>query len=131
MHFLTSTDIRRHMGAILLRSMKTALRKIPVLALLGALLAPVAWSGPIWADDFTDDVSPSDNPDTPGPDLYANWKVDIGIVSMPNLVTTAPAVSGKAVISSGPISVEARAFEPDLSALSSPPSRSSRAPPVL
>jgi hypothetical protein len=49
--------------------MKKLLRKIQVLALLGALLAPVAWSGPIGADDFTDDVGPSDNPDTPGPDV--------------------------------------------------------------
>ena len=110
--------------------MKSLLRKIPVLALLGALLAPVAWSGPIWADDFTDDVAPTDNPDTPGPDVYANWKVDIGVLSMPNLVVTAPAMSATPVLSTGPASVETRAVEPDLDALSAPSTRSSRAPPA-
>ena len=50
----------------------TPTRRLAAFLLLAAVLAPVAWTAPTWADDWADLTSPTDNPDTPGPDLYNN-----------------------------------------------------------
>ena len=53
---------------------------------LAAALAPSAWTGPTWADDWADLTSPTDNPATPGPDLYNNKRHEDGVQPMPDLV---------------------------------------------
>ena len=55
---------------------------------LAAVLAPSAWMGPTWADDWADLTSPTDDPATPGPDLYDNKRYDDGVQPMPDLVPT-------------------------------------------
>jgi len=54
--------------------------------LLAAVLAPVAWTASTWADDWADLTSPTDNPGTPGPDLYNNKRYEDAVQPMPDLV---------------------------------------------
>lgn len=64
--------------------------------LVAALLAPVLGAGAVLADDLRDlaagNTGLADNPDTPGPDLYAprDWGADIPVMP-PLLVLDAPA----------------------------------------
>jgi hypothetical protein len=55
-------------------------------SLLVALLAPAAWTESTSADDWADLTSPSDDPATPGPDLYNNKRYEDGVQPMPDLV---------------------------------------------
>ena len=74
------------------------LRRLATAVLVAALLAPVVEAGAVLADDLRDMAAGStglaDDPDTPGPDLYAPrvWGTDIP--DMPSLVVLdAPASS--------------------------------------
>jgi hypothetical protein len=62
------------------------LKRLLASGVLAAVLAPSAWTGPAWADDWADLTSPTDNPATPGPDLYNNKRYEDGVQSMPDLV---------------------------------------------
>jgi len=55
--------------------------------LLPALLAPVVGAGAVLADDLADLMAPTDDPQTPGPDLYHGRSLDIP--DMPDLVAMA------------------------------------------
>jgi len=67
-------------------------RRLLGVALLAALLAPVAWTRQTCADDWADETSPTDNPGTPAPDLYANKRFEDGVQSMPDLRPSTPAL---------------------------------------
>lgn len=110
---------------------RTSFRGAVSALLLATLLAPVAWAGPTWADDFTDDAGPTDNPRTPEPDLYANWKADLGIGAMPDLAASlqgAAPLPGPLPGPSGHCPSPARPDAPSPALL---PLRSSRAPPSV
>lgn len=62
-------------------------------AVIAVLLGPVAWTRQTCADDWADETGPTDNPRTPGPDVYPNKRVEDGVVSMPNLLQSAPALA--------------------------------------
>jgi hypothetical protein len=87
--------------------------------LLAALLAPVFGAGAVLADDLRDmvagDTGLADNPETPGPDLYAPrvWGTDIP--DMPSLVVLdAPAAETlpEAPRAAGTLSRATRDFAP-------------------
>jgi hypothetical protein len=69
--------------------MRTVFRFVATV-LTFALLAPVVEGGAVLADDLRDMLADStglaDNPDTPGPDLYAPLHWDDGIPDMPSLI---------------------------------------------
>ena len=68
-------------------------KHLAVALVLAALLAPLPFTKATWADDWADETAPTDNPRTPGPDLYPNKRIEDGVVSMPDLVPGAPALS--------------------------------------
>ena len=53
---------------------------------VAALLAPVLWTAQTWADDWADLTAPTDNPETPGPDLYSNKRYEDDVQTMPDPV---------------------------------------------
>ena len=53
---------------------------------VAVVLAPAAWTAPTWADDWAELTAPTDDPATPGPDLYNNKRYEDGVQSMPDLV---------------------------------------------
>ena len=114
-----------------MKSLKTPpSRRLAALLLAAAVLAPVAWTGPTWADDWADLTSPTDNPDTPGPDLYNNKRYEDGVQSMPDLVAMQLAPLAEAL----PLPVEDGAAPEFAAPRTQPPSlRSSacRGPPPL
>ena len=90
-------------------------------SLLAAVLAPAAWTAPIWADDWADLTSPTDNPATPGPDLYNNKRYEDDVQTMPDLVPMRPPPLAEALaapVSEGPASdfAPAAAWRPALRA---------------
>ena len=99
------------------------------LLLLASLLGPVAWAGPTWADDFSDAAGPTDNPGTPEPDLYANWKVDAGLVAMPDLVASSQGAAAAPAPLPGPSNETPEPVRSDALSQVLPSLRSSRAPP--
>ena len=60
--------------------------------MIAVLLGPVAWTKQSCADDWADETSPTDNPETPTPDLYANKRFEDGVQSMPDLTPSTPAL---------------------------------------
>ena len=68
-------------------------RRLLGAAVIAVLLGPVAWTRQTCADDWADETGPTDNPRTPGPDVYPNKRVEDGVVSMPNLMQSAPALA--------------------------------------
>ena len=64
----------------------STLRRRAAVLILAAVLAPVAWTCSTWADDWADLTSPTDDPDTTGPDLYSNKRFEDGVQSMPDLI---------------------------------------------
>jgi hypothetical protein len=59
--------------------------------MIAVLLAPVAWTKLTCEDDWADETCPTDNPETPTPDLCANKRFEDGVQSMPDLVQATPA----------------------------------------
>ncbi|MFI5180121.1 MAG: hypothetical protein ACHQPI_01875 [Thermoanaerobaculia bacterium] len=104
-------------------------RRFLVSLLLGALLAPVPFTRLTWADDWADETAPTDNPQTPGPDVYPNKRIEDGVVSMPNLIQISIALPALELI---PTSSDLRPLEPIRPAFTErllDSSRQSRAPP--
>jgi hypothetical protein len=66
-------------------------RRLLGAAMIAVFLAPVAWTRQICQDDWADETSPTDDPGTPAPDLYANKRVEDGVQSMPDLRPSTPA----------------------------------------
>ena len=79
-------------------------RRLLGAAVIAALLGPVAWTKQTCADDWADETSPTDNPETPGPDLYANKRFEDGVQSMPDLIPSTPALDVVEVLPAGPAS---------------------------
>ena len=69
---------------------RSAPARLWALLLTGALLAPVVGAGAVLADDLRDMAEGStglaDNPETPGPDLYAPLAWGTDIPDMPSLI---------------------------------------------
>lgn len=66
-------------------------RRFLGVAVIAVLLAPAAWTKQTCADDWADATSPTDDPATPAPDLYANKRFEDGVQSMPDLNPSTPA----------------------------------------
>lgn len=98
--------------------------------MVGILLAPAAWMQETCADDWADETSPTDNPATPGPDVYANRRFDDGVQSMPDLVQSTPAMDVLEVLPTGHVPFFAHAVRPDRLSCERFFSGSPRAPPV-
>ncbi len=84
-------------------------RKLLVALVLGALLAPLPYTRATWADDWADETAPTDNPRTPGPDVYPNKRFEDGVVSMPDLIQTSVALPAIELVPNASI---ARLVEP-------------------
>ncbi len=72
--------------------LRRVLFRLTVSVLLAAFVAPIPFTQATWADDWADETAPTDNPRTPGPDLYPNKRIEDGVVSMPNLIQTSLAL---------------------------------------
>ncbi len=92
-------------------------RKLLVALLLGALLAPLPFTKATWADDWADETAPTDNPRTPGPDLYPNKRIEDGVVSMPDLIQTSVALPAFELV---PAASAVRLVEPIAPSFSEP-----------
>ena len=98
-------------------------------SVLAAVLAPSAWTGPTWADEWADLTSPTDNPGTPGPDLYNNKRYEDAVQPMPDLVPAQLGPLAEALPAPVP-----EGSAPDLAAAAPPPpvlcSSACRGPPA-
>ncbi len=85
-----------------------AFRAAAALFVLAALLAPVAAAGAVLADDLRDladgATGLADNPDTPGPDLYAPIPWGDDIPDMPSLVALDVPISAAPFVGGVPVS---------------------------
>lgn len=103
--------------------------------LAAALLAPVFGAGAVLADDLrdlaADNTGLADNPDTPGPDLYAPRAWGSDIPDMPSLlVLDAPPDAAPADVSR-PVSTTAAAQRDLAPCAPSPRGIAARGPPAL
>lgn len=100
-------------------------------AVIAVLLAPVAWTRQSFADDWADEAAPTDNPETPAPDLYANKRFEDGVQSMPDASPSTPAQDFVEVLPTGHRPSFAAFLRPNRSAFRRAFSGSPRAPPSL
>jgi hypothetical protein len=106
-------------------------RRLLGAALIGVLLAPVAWTKLVCMDDWADETCPSDNPETPTPDLCANKRFEDGVQSMPDLNPSTPAGDVIEVLPTGHNAFFAEAPDPGRVLFTRLFSGSPRAPPAL
>jgi hypothetical protein len=85
-------------------------RRLLGAAVITVFLAPVAWTRQSCADDWADETSPADNPETPAPDLYANKRFEDGVQWMPDLIPSTPARDVVEVLPTGHSPFYAEAF---------------------
>jgi hypothetical protein len=104
-------------------------RRLLGAAVIAVFLAPVAWTKQSCADDWADETSPTDNPETPAPDLYANKRLEDGVQSMPDLTPSTPAKDVVEVLPTGHSPFFAEALRPGRASFKQPFSGSPRAPP--
>jgi hypothetical protein len=110
--------------------MKSSLaRRLLGAAVIAVFLAPMAWTKQSCADDWADETSPTDNPETPAPDLYANKRLEDGVQSMPDLTPSTPAKDVVEVLPTGRSPFFAEALRPARASFKQPFSGSPRAPP--
>ncbi len=108
----------------------------PAAALLvAALLAPVLGAGAVLADDLRDlvagDTGLADNPNTPGPDLYAPRPWGDDIPGMPSLLVLDTPTSAQPADAPRPVA-QAPATHHDLAPCApAPRGIAARAPPAL
>ena len=106
-------------------------RRLVGAAVLAALLAPAAWTRQTCADDWADETSPTDNPGTAAPDLYANKRFEDGVQSMPDLIPSTPARDVVEVLQTGHGLFFAEAIRPGRVSFERLFSGSPRAPPAF
>lgn len=106
-------------------------RRLLGAAVIAVLLAPVAWTKQSCADDWADETSPTDNPETPAPDLYANKRFEDGVQSMPDLIPSTPARDVVEVPPIGHSPFFAETFRPGRASFKQLFSGSPRAPPAF
>ena len=104
-------------------------RRLLGVALLAALLAPVAWTRQTCADDWADETSPTDNPGTPAPDLYANKRFEDGVTAMPDLSPSTPARDVVEIVPTGHSRFFSETLNPQRTSFDRLFSGSPRAPP--
>lgn len=104
-------------------------RRLLGAAVIAVFLAPMAWTRQSCADDWADETSPTDNPETPAPDLYANKRLEDGVQSMPDLTPSTPAKDVVEVLPTGHSPFFTEALHPGRASLKQPCSGSPRAPP--
>jgi hypothetical protein len=100
-------------------------------AVIAVLLAPAAWMKQTCADDWADETSPTDNPATPGPDVYANKRFEDGVQSMPDLVQSTPALAVLSALATTHVSFFAESVRPGHVSSERLFSGSPRAPPAF
>jgi hypothetical protein len=100
-------------------------------AVIAVFLAPVAWTKQTCADDWADETSPTDNPGTPAPDLYANKRFEDGVQSMPDRIPSTPARDVVEVLPIGHSPFFAEALRPGHVSFKELFSGSPRAPPAF
>lgn len=98
---------------------------------IAVLLAPVAWTRQTCADDWADETSPTDNPETPGPDLYGNKRFEDGVQSMPDFNQSTAALRVAENLSIEGTSFFAESVPPNLAPFQGLFSGSPRAPPAF
>jgi hypothetical protein len=106
-------------------------RRLIGAAVIAVFLAPVAWTKKSCADDWADETSPTDNPETPAPDLYANKRFEDGVQSMPDLIPSTPARDVVEVLPTGHSPFFAETFRPGRVSFKQLFSGSPRAPPAF
>lgn len=99
--------------------------------MLAALLAPVAWTRQVCADDWADETCPTDNPETPTPDFCPNKRFEDGVQSMPDLYPSTPALDAEEVLPTGHTLFFAVAIRPGRVLFERLFSGSPRAPPAF
>jgi hypothetical protein len=118
-----------------LSGMRLHVPRLAAVVLLAALLAPVLGAGAVLADDLRDmaagNTGLADDPETPGPDLYAPRVWGDGVPDMPSLlVLDAPAETAAGVVPS--LVSTAPAARRDLASCApAPHGITARGPPVL
>jgi hypothetical protein len=105
-------------------------RRLLGAAVMAVLLAPAAWTRQTCADDWADETSPTDNPETPGPDLYPNKRFEDGVQSMPDLLQSMPALDVLEVLPTGHSPFFAEVVHPSRVSFKRLFSVSPRAPPA-
>ncbi|MGZ6970901.1 MAG: hypothetical protein ACXVID_04495 [Thermoanaerobaculia bacterium] len=106
-------------------------RRLLGAAVIGVLLAPVAWTKETCADDWADEASPNDNSETPVPDLCANKRFEDGVQSMPDVIPSTPARDVVEVLPIGHSPFFAEALRPGRVSFIELFSGSPRAPPAF
>jgi hypothetical protein len=106
-------------------------RRLLGAAVIAMCLAPSAWTKQICEDDWSDETCPTDNPETPTPDLCPNKRFEDGVQSMPDLVTSMPAQDAEEVLPTGHSVFFAEAISPGSVFFTRLFSGSPRAPPAL
>jgi hypothetical protein len=106
-------------------------RRLLGAAMIAVFTAPVAWTKQSCADDWADETSPTDNPGTPAPDLYANKRFEDGVQSMPDLIPSTPARENVGVLPTGHSPFFAEALRPGRVSFKELFSGSPRAPPAF
>jgi hypothetical protein len=106
-------------------------RRLLGVAVIAIVLAPLAWTKQSCADDWADETSPTDDPGTPAPDLYANKRFEDGVQSMPNLIPSTPARNVVEVLPTGHSLFFAEALRPGRVSFKELFSGSPRAPPAF
>jgi hypothetical protein len=104
-------------------------RRLLGAAVIAVFLAPVAWTTQTCADDWADETSPTDNPGTPAPDLYANKRFEDGVQSLPDPIPSTPARDDIGVLPTGHSLFFAAALRPGRVSFEELFSGSPRAPP--
>jgi hypothetical protein len=100
-------------------------------ALIAVFLAPLAWTKQSCADDWADETSPTDNPETPAPDLYTNKRFEDGVQSMPDRVPSTAAQDVGEVLPAQHRPFFVEAFRPGRVSFKQLFSGSPRAPPAF
>ena len=106
-------------------------RRLLGVAVIGVLLAPVAWTRLICEDDWADETCPFDNPETPAPDLYANKRFEDDVQSMPDPIPSTPAQDVVEVVPTEQSPFFAEAFRPGRISFKQLFSGPPRAPPAI
>ncbi len=111
--------------------MRPLARRLLGAAVIAVFLAPVAWTKETCADDWADEASPTDNPETPVPDLCANKRFEDGVQSMPDRIPSTPARDVVEVLPIGHSPFFAEALRPGRVSFKELFSGSPRAPPAF
>lgn len=106
-------------------------RRLLGAVVIAALVAPAAWAEQIWADDWADETCPTDNPETPTPDLCPNKRFEDGVQSMPDLNPSTPARDAVEVLPTGHSLFFAEVLDPGRVFFTRLFSGSPRAPPAF